>query len=135
MATRRALQAPPPRPVVHSEAVAHLLELLHPLGRPEARRMFGAHGVVLDGLFIALVVAEQVYLKAGEPSREAFRLAGGRPFSYTARGRVRQLDFWTPPAEALEGTAELAPWVRHAQAAALQAARAKAPRRSPTRTR
>ncbi len=120
---------------VPSEATAHLLELLQPLGRAEARRMFGAHGVYLDGLFVALVVAEQAYLKAGEASREAFRSAGGVPFRYEARGRTQQLDFWTPPAEALESPAALAPWVRLALAAALQAARTKPPRRAPPRTR
>ena len=32
-----------------------LRELLEPVGRVSVRRMFGGHGVYIDGLFVAIV--------------------------------------------------------------------------------
>lgn len=43
--------------------VQHCLELLSPLGTAHSKRMFGGHGVYLDGLFIGLVARDQLYLK------------------------------------------------------------------------
>lgn len=118
---------------MRAEAVAHLLELLEPLhafGPARARRMFGAHGVYLGDRFIAIVAGEQPYLKVDGETRAAFEAAGGRPFSYTARGRTQQLGFWTVPPEALEASAALEPWVRLALAAALRAAAPRAARQA-----
>lgn len=48
--------------------VVHLIEPLRGLGRDEAQRMSGGHGVYCDGLFIAIVLDSVLYFKADEAS-------------------------------------------------------------------
>ena len=100
--------------------VNFVLELLAPLGRAAARRMFGAHGVYCDGLFIAIVDSDTLWLKADELSRADFERAGSQRFTYTREGREATLNFFSAPAQALDSTDALAPWLRLALAAALR---------------
>ena len=105
--------------------VEHCLELLAPLGQVTARRMFGGWGFHADGLFIALIAYERLYLKADNPTRERFTAAGGEPFVYDGKpGQVISMNYWTVPADAMESPAAMTPWARLAVQAAL-AARAK----------
>jgi DNA transformation protein len=101
--------------------VEHCLELLEPLGNARARRMFGGHGFYLDELFVAIVVADRLYLKADERSRPDFERAGSRPFTYEGRLRAVTLGYWSAPEEALESQAAMQPWARRAMDAAVRA--------------
>lgn len=114
--------------------VAHCLELLAPLGTARARRMFGGHGLYLDELFVAIIASEQLYLKTDATSTPRFQAAGGQPFVYEMKTGTGRLHYWTPPPEALESPAELAPWVRLAQQAALSARAAAAPKAAAPKT-
>lgn len=107
--------------------VAHCLELLAPLGLPRANRMFGAHGLYLDELFVGIVSDELLYLKVDAVSQPRFEVAGSTPFQYTARGERRSLGFWRAPDEALETPAAMAPWAQLAVEAAVRS-RARPPR-------
>ncbi len=107
--------------------VDHCLELLAPLGAVRARRMFGGHGLYLDGLFIAILADETLYLKADAEEQAAFAAAGCQPFTYTARGDQRiVMAYWSAPEEAMDSPAGMAPWARRALASALRAAASKA---------
>jgi DNA transformation protein len=117
------MPAPPP-------FVAHVLELLAPLGAVRARRMFGGHGLYVDALFIALIAVDRLYLKADATSRPAFERAGCTPFSYSRSDRAAvTLGYWSAPDDALDSQQAMAPWARLALAAAL---RANASSRSPS---
>lgn len=114
----------------------HCEELLAPLGPVRSRRMFGGHGLYVDGLFIALIAAGELYLKADASSRARFEAAGCAPFCYEKRGRDGQplqtrVSYYRPPEEAMESPALMLPWARLALEAALRAANAKPPRRAP----
>lgn len=109
--------------------IDHCLELLQALGLPRARRMFGGHGLYLDDLFVAIVADEQLFLKADADSCAAFEAAGCQPFTYLARGKTMQMNYWSVPAEAMESIAQMQPWARLALEAALRARVAKASRR------
>ena len=99
--------------------VDHCLELL---GRQaKARRMFGAHGLYVDDLFVAIVAGDDLYLKADAEAAGRFAAAGGRAFSYVRQGRQMTLGFWTPPAEALDSAAAMQPWLQLALRAAVAA--------------
>jgi DNA transformation protein len=118
--------------------VDHCLELLSSVGTPSAQRMFGGHGLRADGLFIALVAFERLYLKADAQSREQFAAAGCEPFVYAGKGRPVTLNYWTVPAQAMDSPEQMRPWARLALDAALRAAAVKAtargrrpPRRAP----
>jgi DNA transformation protein len=117
--------------------VDHCLELLAPHGRVRARRMFGGHGLYIDDLFVAIIAFDRLYLKVDESSRDAFVAAGGEPFVYEGKSRPVTMSYCTPPAEALDSPALMAPWIRLALQAALAARAAKAPpraaRKSPRR--
>ena len=107
--------------------VSHCLELLSPQGRTSSRRMFGGHALYIDGLCMALIIQDTLYLKADDTSRALFERAGCKPFTYTAKNQeIHSLGYYTAPDEAMESPAEMTPWARRALAAAV-AARAKAP--------
>jgi DNA transformation protein len=108
---------PPPPPFV-----AHVLELLAPLGAVRARRMFGGHGLYVDALFIALIADDRLYLKADATVQPAFERAGCTPFAYSRSDRSAvTLGYWSAPDEALDSPQGMAPWARLALAAALRA--------------
>ena len=107
--------------------VSHCLELLSPLGSTASRRMFGGHALYVDGLCMALIIQDTLYLKVGDDSRALFERAGCKPFTYTAKNQdIHSLGYYTAPDEAMESPAEMLPWARRGLAAAV-AARAKAP--------
>jgi DNA transformation protein and related proteins len=111
--------------------VLHCLELLAPLGPVRARRMFGGWGLYADGLFVALIAAERLHLKADAETRGHFSAAGCEPFSYRADGKSVTLGYWTVPPEALESPALMQPWARLALQAALRARALRPPPAAP----
>ena len=107
--------------------VSHCLELLSPLGRTSSRRMFGGHALYIDGLCMALIMGDMLYLKVDDAQRANFERANCKPFTYTAKDtEVHSLNYYTAPEEAMESAAEMMPWAQRALAAAVSA-RAKAP--------
>lgn len=110
-----------------ADFVNHCLELLEPLGRPRARRMFGGHGVYVDELFVALIADERLYLKVDAITRPAFEAAGCGPFVYAnGNGETGVLSYFSAPDEAIESPMLMQPWARLALAAALRARAAQA---------
>lgn len=105
-----------------SEAfVDYVIELFGPFGTTGARRMFGGHGVYLDGLMFALVADDALYLKANEMNRVEYEQAGCGKFAYTLKGKRATLNFYRAPEEAMESPELMLPWARTAYAAALRA--------------
>lgn len=116
--------------------VDHSLELLSALGQASAQRMFGGHGLRVDGLFIALVAFDRLYLKVDGQTRTLFAEAGCEPFVYTAKGRQVSLNYWTVPPQAMDSPEQMRPWARLALEAALRArAMQTEPHRQQTRAR
>ena len=119
--------------------IAHCTELLSALGPVRVSRMFGGNGVYVDGLFLALIARDTLFLKTDETSRRAFEAAGCQPFAFeTARGAGAVLGYWSAPDEAMESPAAMLPWARLAMASALRAAAANRPaasRKAPARPR
>ena len=97
-------------------------ELLSGLGAVRVKRMFGGHGVYVDGLFVAIVAGETLYLKADAQTVPRFEAAGCEPFTYTAKGdRHVTLGYRAAPAEAMDSPALMRPWAALALQAALRA--------------
>lgn len=108
--------------------IAHCTELLSVLGPVRVNRMFGGNGVYADGLFLALIASDTLFLKSDETSRQAFEAAGCQSFAFdTAKGARVVLSYWSAPDEAMESPAAMLPWARLAMASALRAAAAKRP--------
>ena len=100
--------------------IDYVMELLGPFGTVAARRMFGGHGVFLDGLMFAIVSEDTLYLKADEMNRIEFEQAGCEIFSYARKGKRATLGFYRAPADAMESPDLMLPWARSAYAAALR---------------
>jgi len=111
----------------HDELASHCLELFAPMGAGRSKRMFGGHGIYVDDLFVALIVADRLYLKADDTTRGTFEQAGCEPFIYDGAGKKVTVSYWTVPAEAMESPALMQPWARLAIDAALRARAAKRP--------
>jgi DNA transformation protein len=108
------------------------VEMLSPLGPVRTRAMFGAQGLYVDGLFMAIVDDGQLFLKADDTTRERFVAAGCAPFTYpTKDGERMVMSYYRPPEEALESPPLMLPWARLALEAALRAANAKAKKSGP----
>ncbi|MBX3642785.1 MAG: TfoX/Sxy family protein [Rubrivivax sp.] len=120
----------PPRDAL----VEHCLELLAPCGAVSAQRMFGGHGLRIDGVFMALIAFERLYLKVDAQTRPRFEAAGCEAFVYEAKGKRVSLGYWTAPPQALESPDDMRPWARLALEAALRARSQPARRRAPGRS-
>jgi DNA transformation protein and related proteins len=106
--------------------IEHLLELMRPDGRATARAMFGGHGLYLDGLIVAIVVADVLYLKTDDETRPMYVQRALEPFCYTTReGKAHAMSYHRAPDEAVEGPAAMHAWLRPALGAALRSAQKK----------
>jgi DNA transformation protein and related proteins len=103
------------------EFLAHVLELLAPLGGVAARRMFGGHGIYCDGVFFGILLDNTLYLKADDRNRAEFERAGSEIFSYSRKGKRATLNFYRAPQDAMDAPHLMLPWARSALSAALRA--------------
>ena len=102
------------------EFIDYVMELFGPFGTIRTRRMFGGHGVYLDGLMFAIVLQDTLYLKADAMNCVEFEEAGCEIFSYARNGRRATLNFYGAPGDAMESPELMLPWARSAYAAALR---------------
>jgi DNA transformation protein len=116
-----------------ADFVAYVRELFAPAGRATSRRMFGGHGLYVDGRICGLVADGKLYLKTDERTRAAFADAGCRPFVYAGQKVPIEMSYWTAPESALESSDEMAPWLRRALEAAERKAAARPPKKSSAR--
>ncbi len=113
--------------------VEHACELLSCVGPCVAKRMFGGWGISVDGMNIAVISRETLYLKGSGDTEAQWLAAGCRNFEYEAKGEVKKVCYFTAPDEAMESPALMLPWARLALEAAVAArARPAARKRKPT---
>lgn len=117
------------------EDIAWFMELLAPIGRIGAKRMFGGAGLYVDGRIVALAIEGTLYLKADGLTRDAFAAAGGAPFVYAGKARPITVNYWTPPEEAMDSPEAMRPWASRALEAAQRAALAGPAEKSSKKTR
>jgi DNA transformation protein len=109
--------------------VAHVLDLVAPLGEVTARAMFGGHGVYAEGVMFGLLDGDELFLKTDGSTREIFVAAGCRQWSYVNKKvRMENTGYFRPPDGAHEDPDAMLPWARLALDAALRARAAKAAR-------
>ena len=116
-----------------SEFIRFCVELLQALGSVRVKPMFGAHGVYVDDIFLAVIGSdEQLYLKVDEQTRARFEAAGCEPFRFVEKnGETMTMSYYRPPEEAMESPALMLPWARLALEAALRKRAVKPSRKSP----
>jgi DNA transformation protein len=111
-----------------------LAELLEPLGRVTLRRMFGGHGVYVDGVFMAIGADGRPYFKADAETEADFAAAGCTPFLFESRGKSVPSSYWSVPESALDSADDMRPWARRAIAAALRKPTVRAAKKAARKT-
>lgn len=105
-----------------------LCDALSPLGDVRARRMFGGAGLFLDGVMVALIADDELYLKSDAEADPIFDAAGCPPFRYAAKDRGEMvMSYRRIPETALDDAADLLHWARIGVQAAFRADAAKPP--------
>ena len=120
--------------MVASDSFAEFLrEQLAPLGHVTMRRMFGKTGVFCDGLMLAMVRDDALYVRVDDGNRAVFKEAESLPpLNYQKQGGSIDLAFWRVPERLFDEPDELVAWARAALAAAGRVA-AKRERAAPRR--
>ena len=115
-----------------SDFVNYVSELLAGAGHVAVKRMFGGHGVYLDGLFVAIIADDVLFLKADAVSCAAFDAKSCAPFVYAKNGKEMTMSFRRAPDDAMDAPHQMLPWAKLALDAALRAHAAKAaPKKKP----
>lgn len=102
---------------------------LLPLGPVHAKRMFGGHGVFLEGLMFALIAGDRLYLKVDGRTKALFAKAGAEPFVYRGRTRPVEMSYWSLPVDPDADREAFLAWARVAIDAARRARRKNKPRK------
>lgn len=108
-----------------------VLDQLAPLGGVEARRMFGGHGLYLDGEFFGMVFDGRVWFRTDERSRPKYRAMDAIPVPFGGPGEDKC--YWSVPEDVLEDATTLAAWAREAARTPRPVAQRKAKARAPAR--
>lgn len=103
-------------------------ELLSPMGEVRARRMFGGYGVYCDGVMMALIADEVLYLRTDERTRTAYEAEGLPPFR-PFPDKPMTMPYHRPPDSVLDDGEDMLAWARPAHEAALRAQAAKKPKK------
>ena len=103
-----------------SEFASHVVDLLEPFGRCEARRMFGGFGIFHLDLMFGLVADGNLYLKADDDNRADFELEGSDAFTYYRQGKPCRLSYYQAPEFLFEEPSSCLAWAESAFAAALR---------------
>jgi DNA transformation protein len=102
-------------------------EVFEPVGRVQLRRMFGGHGIYMDGLIFALEADGVLFLKTDDVNRVLFESRGSRCFMYMKLGKEMPLpNYWSLPASAFDDPDELRELTRSSLAASQRALARKA---------
>lgn len=117
-----------------AEFIAYLVDRLSALGDVAARRMFGGHGMFLDGLMFGLVAGDTLYLKVDDGNRDGYVAVGMEPFKPFA-DRPTTMSYFPLPETVFEDQEMFEAWAREAYAAALRGQREGGSRKSKSTTR
>ncbi len=107
-----------------------LPEVFERLGRVQARRMFGGHGLFHEGRMIGLVMRETLYLKVDAESAPHFDALKAPAFCYERQGRTMQMSYREAPADLFDDRELAALWGRRAWEAAMRSGQAPRPPRA-----
>lgn len=107
-------------------------DLLGELGGVRARKMFGGWGIYdAGGVFFAIVIDNELYLKVDDENRPLFEAIGSRPFSYKKQsGQVYAMSYWLVPGELFEEREKFLLLAQSAREAGQRAKRPKPSKRS-----
>ena len=95
-----------------SEFIEHLKEVFREFGPITARRMFGGYGIYFDGIMIALVADDTLYLKADKVLAPRFEQHGLDQFMYPKGNKMVGMSYYLAPDDALEDPSVMCEWAQ-----------------------
>lgn len=105
----------------HKQAFAnYVVEQMAGFAPVQAKAMFGGFGIYRDGVMFGLIVADQLYFKVDDQSKQLFVDRGLPPFQYEAKGKVSSLKYYQAPAETYDDAEAMAQWAHVAYDCALR---------------
>ena len=108
-----------------SDFADRIADRLVAMGPVRARRMFGGHGIFLDGTMFGIVWRDRLYFKTGEANRKDYEKAGSKFFTYDRGPKRVSMSYMTVPDKVQANGATLARWGEKALAVALEKKRKK----------
>jgi DNA transformation protein len=101
-----------------------LRDLFESLPDVSIRRLFGGKGIYADGVIVAVVIRDELRLKADAETAPLFEKAGATQWVYTrSRGGQTSMPYWSVPETALDDPDEMAKWAKLAYEAGMRAER------------
>lgn len=98
-------------------------EQLSVLGHVTVRSMFGGSGIFHEGVMIALIAYDTLYLKVDDENRPAFEAEGMTPFTYEGKGKPVRMSYWQVPDWLYDDPDAMREWAGKAFEAALRVKR------------
>jgi DNA transformation protein and related proteins len=99
-------------------------------GPISVRRMFGGQGIYIDGAIVAVVLRDELLLKADDETAAFFEEAGSLRWRYRREGKAAvAMPYYSVPPEALDDPEAMAVWARRAREAGVRAAMSSKPKR------
>jgi DNA transformation protein len=103
------------------EFTSYVVELMQSIGPVRSKRMFGAHGIFLEGLMFGFIMDSVLYLKADKETENELKARGCEAFTYNKKGKEFKMSFYQAPEEALDDGEEMNTWATKAYYTALRA--------------
>ncbi|MBL8584212.1 MAG: TfoX/Sxy family protein [Rhizobiaceae bacterium] len=100
-------------------------DLFSRLGPVRIRRLFGGKGIYHHGVIVAIVVRDELMLKADAELAAEFAAAGCAQWVYegSRHGKKVAMPYWSLPDGAVDDPDEMAIWARKSYFAGLRAAK------------
>jgi DNA transformation protein len=103
----------------------YLCGIFEPFAPVSGKRMFGGHGLFVDGLMFGLVADNCLYLKIDSQTKDLFLDEGLEAFTYMKKGKPIHLSFHQAPEEIYEDSEQAGIWFNRAYAAAIRSKKTK----------
>lgn len=103
-----------------SDFVDFLHEVFADFGTISSRKMFGGHGIYHDGIMIALVADDTLYLKADATTEKLFIDYDLKPFEYDKGDKKIKMSYYLAPEEIYDDPEAASYWANLAYEAAIR---------------
>lgn len=89
----------------------HAIDLFSGLGPIRTGGMFGGSALYVDDAMFAMIISDQIFMKADKPLADEYSKAGSQPFSYDTKKGVRVIPgLMSLPDNAIEEPDEALKW-------------------------